>query len=295
MRNSIDKLSKTEVLLLGGRLVQANAHDLRNSYTFSNPGQAMTKTRFFISVIIFATLLAGVHSTARPDQSGVGSKPAAGESPRIQSQKLRIEFDKNMRSRVVARIEGKEIPLGAFSASETVIGREHSWDDFTLESQSRERVTDVFGGGEKLTLTGSSGTLRKAISVTIYDAFPNLAVFDVSYTNAGNSKIEILGWTNNAYRISAQPGTDEVAFWSFQSGSYERRPNWVLPLHPGFYQKNYLGMNASDYGGGTPIVDVWRKDVGLGVGLVEPRPRIGFTASFDAQCKPSSRQCAVSP
>ncbi|MGC2475161.1 MAG: glycoside hydrolase family 36 protein [Candidatus Sulfotelmatobacter sp.] len=234
----------------------------------------MTKTRSFISVIIFATLLGGVRSIARPDQSSAGSELTTGELPRIQSQNLRIEFDKNMRSRVVARIEGKEVQLGAFSASETVTGKGRSWDDFALQSHTHERVTDVFGGGEKLTLAGSSGTLRKVLSVTIYDEFPNLAVFDVSYTNAGKSKIEILGWTNNAYRINAQRGTDQVAFWSFQSGSYERRPNWVLPLHPGFYQKNYLGMNASDYGGGTPIVDVWRKDVGLGVGLVEPGPRL---------------------
>jgi alpha-galactosidase len=64
------------------------------------------------------------------------------------------------------------------------------------------------------------------------------------------------------------------AFWSYQSGSYEKRPNWVLPLRAGFKQENYLGMNASDYGGGTPIVDVWRKDVGLAVGHVEPGPRL---------------------
>ena len=234
----------------------------------------MTKTRSFISVIIFATLLAGVRSSARANQSAVGSRPTTGELPSIQSRSLRIEFDKNMRSRVVARMKGKEVPLGAFSTSETVIGEEHSWHDFALESQTHERVTDVFGVGEKLTLAGSSGTLRKALTVTIYDEFPNLAVFDVSYTNSGKSKVEILGWTNNAYRINAQPGADQVAFWSFQSGSYERRPNWILPLHTGFNQQNYLGMNASDYGGGTPIVDVWRKDVGLGVGLLEPGPRL---------------------
>jgi len=33
-------------------------------------------------------------------------------------------------------------------------------------------------------------------------------------------------------------------------------------------------MNASDYGGGTPLVDVWRKDAGIGVGHVEPLPRL---------------------
>ena len=30
----------------------------------------------------------------------------------------------------------------------------------------------------------------------------------------------------------------------------------------------------SDYGGGTPIVDVWRRDVGMAVGHVEPRPKL---------------------
>ncbi len=64
------------------------------------------------------------------------------------------------------------------------------------------------------------------------------------------------------------------AFWSYQSGSYEKRPNWIVPLKPGFHQQNYLGMNASDYGGGTPIIDVWRKDVGLAVGHIEPVPRL---------------------
>ena len=29
------------------------------------------------------------------------------------------------------------------------------------------------------------------------------------------------------------------AFWSYQSGSYEKRPNWIVPLHAGFHQQNY--------------------------------------------------------
>jgi len=33
-------------------------------------------------------------------------------------------------------------------------------------------------------------------------------------------------------------------------------------------------MNASDYGGGTPIVDLWRRDVGIAVGHVELRPKL---------------------
>jgi len=244
----------------------------------------MTKT--FFSIAIFTALLVVGQSTARPQQ--VASPPAP--LPQIQSSSLRIEFDENMRSRVVARIKSREVLLGGFSASETVKGNERSWYDFALTSQSHERVTDNFGGGERLTLTGTSGVLRKNLSVIIYDEFPNLAVFDVSYTNIGKSQLKILEWSNNAYTIDAQRGSTQVPFWSFQTGSYERRPNWLVPLRIGFSQQNYLGMNASDYGGGTPIVDVWRRDVGIGAGLVEPRPRlISLPVSM-----PNARQARIS-
>jgi len=244
----------------------------------------MTKT--FFSIVIFTSLLTVGQSTASPQQ--VASPPAP--LPQIQSSSLRIEFDRNMRSRVVARMKGKEILLGGFSASETVKGNERSWHYFALTSQSHDRVTGNFGGGERLTLTGTSGVLRKNLSVIIYDEFPNLAVFDVSYTNIGKSQLKILEWSNNTYTIDAPRGPAQVPFWSFQTGSYERRPNWLVPLHTGFSQQNYLGMNASDYGGGTPIVDVWRRDVGIAAGLVEPRPRlISLPVSM-----PNARQARVS-
>jgi alpha-galactosidase len=198
----------------------------------------MTKTRSVISVVIVAASLAGARCTARSDRSAEDVKPVAGGLPHIQSLNLRVEFDKNMRSRVVARFHDKEVSLGPFSASETVKDNEEAWYNFALTSQSHERVTDTYGAGEKLTLNGTSGVLRKSVSVIIYDEFPNLAVFDVSYTNTGKSQLKILEWNNNAYTIDAQPGP-QVPFWSFQSGSYEQRPNWLVPLHAGFSQENY--------------------------------------------------------
>ena len=123
-------------------------------------------------------------------------------------------------------------------------------------------------------MEGKAGTLTKRVSVTVYDDFPAMAFFDVQYTNTGTSKLAIKSWTNNAYTVNAQSGVGAPAFWSYQSGSYEKRPNWILPLHTNFQQENYQGMNASDYGGGTPIIDVWRRDVGIAVGHVEPRPKL---------------------
>ena len=205
---------------------------------------------------------------------GLHTEAAAADDPQIQAQNLRIEFDQRLHSRVVARFDGKDTPLGPFTASETLANAGKTEGDFLLTSQNHERVNDTFGAGERLTVAGKAESLTKTVSVTVYDDFPAMAFFDVQYTNSSTSKLVIARWTNNAYTVNAQPKGGLPAFWSYQSGSYEKRPNWVVPLQASFRQDNYQGMNASDYGGGTPIVDVWRRDVGIAVGDVEPRPRL---------------------
>src|SRR5450755_2744416 len=214
--------------------------------------------------------------------SNAGAADLSADKPEIQGTNLRIEFDHNLRSRVIARFDNKEITMGPFTASESVRADKtlsKTWTDFPLTDQKRERVNDAFGAGERLIVTGKSETLTKAVTVTVYDDFPAMAFFDVQYTNTSIDKISIKNWTNNAYMLNAQsshaqPAGGAPAFWSYQSGSYEKRPNWIVPLHANFKQENFLGMNASDYGGGTPIVDVWRRDVGVAVGHVEPRPKL---------------------
>jgi alpha-galactosidase len=212
------------------------------------------------------------------DSAGQRIAPTGAHNPstdlQIQSSVLRIEFDHNLHSRVVALFGPRPKLLTPFSASETATSVDRTCKDFALSASRREQVSDTFGAGERLTLTGKCGDLRKSVAVTIYADFPSLAVFDVEYTNDSPTQLKIHGWSNNQYLLSAVPPARGPAFWSYQSGSYEKRPNWVLPLRAGFRQENYLGMNASDYGGGTPIVDVWRKDAGLAVGHVEPGPRL---------------------
>src|SRR5580704_7117487 len=236
----------------------------------------MTKTRrTLVYCILLSIALPGwsARQEGSVQQSAAASPVHVATDLEIQSSVLRIEFDHNLHSRVVALFGSNPKLLTPFSASETVTGI-RTWSDFALSASHRERVTDAFGVGERLSLTGKSGELRKDISVTIYADFPSIAIFDAAYTNQGTAPLAIRGWANNQYSLSAAPAASVPTFWSYQSGSYEKRPNWVLPLRSGFSQQNYLGMNSSDYGGGTPIVDVWRKDVGLAVGEVEPGPRL---------------------
>lgn len=232
-------------------------------------GNLLRKLRAMIAIkswIVFVTVFTSY------------SLPAAADMPtgkvQIQGGNLRIEFDDHLRSRVVARFEKMETVMGPFTASETVTTADKPWTRFLLTSQKHGRTKDAFGEGERLTMEGKAGALTKMVSVTVYDDFPAMAFFEVQYTNTGTTELAVKSWTNNAYMVNAQRGARPPAFWSYQSGSYEKRPNWVLPLRTNFRQENYQGMNASDYGGGTPIIDIWRRDVGMAVGHVEPRPKL---------------------
>ncbi len=206
--------------------------------------------------------------------SATASQPAAPSLVKIESRNIRLEFNSAMHSRVTARFGGKEDVLGRFGPSETITVDGKELTEFALTETRQRRVRDKLGSGRQMTITGTSGSVRKTVTVTIYDEFPQFAFMTVQYTNRGNSELRVAGWTTNRYSIAAGGDAGDPPFWSYQSGSYEKRPDWVLPLKAGFKQQNYLGMNSTDYGGGTPVVDVWRRDVGIAVGHVELVPKL---------------------
>jgi alpha-galactosidase len=193
---------------------------------------------------------------------------------------LALEFDDRLHSRVIAVFGADRIALGPFSASETVQTSSSEVSDFALADHAEEPLSDALGSGRRYRLVGrassSSGApgLEKTVEVSLYDDFPQAAVLQTTYANTGTAPVTIASWTQNRYAIASEGGAGEPAFWSYQSGSYEPRPDWVLPLKKGFRQDNFQGMNADDYGGGTPVADVWRRDAGLAVGHLELVPKL---------------------
>src|SRR5688572_18076275 len=139
-----------------------------------------------------------------------------------------------MHSRVTAKLSPKETVLGAFSPSESLTVDGAELKDFTLTGNTQKAVRDDLGAGRQTTLTGNSGNVRKTVIVTLYDRFPQVAFFKVQYTNTGTAAMKVAAWANNRYSISAAPGAAEPAFWSYESGSYQKRPDWVMPLKVGF-------------------------------------------------------------
>ncbi|HZN29361.1 MAG TPA: glycoside hydrolase family 36 protein, partial [Xanthobacteraceae bacterium] len=220
-------------------------------------------------------LLAG--SVAGVGLSRLGADLAAAAEPLVQvgDAAISLEFDSSLRSRVIARQGGGVEPLTEFEPSETLrlAGGKHI-HHFSFLDRRSEPVEDAHGRGTRHVLRGLAGEgIEKQVGVVLYDRFPGFALLRVAYRNVGATPTRIEGWINGAHVL--KPAADgALDYWSFSGASYEDRRDWVQPVRRGFGQRNFMGMNASDYGGGTPVVDVWRRDYGLAAGHVETVPKL---------------------
>jgi len=203
---------------------------------------------------------------------------AAAETPvalKLDGGKISIEFDAQLNSRVISRIGEKRIVLSDFNPSEIISINGKDRIEFKLKDHSVAEWEDKIGKGKQFKIVAPSASVIKDLTITSYIDFPTMLFFQVSYTNTGDTDLVVDSWTNNNYAFKATPRSDDKPlFWSYEPGSYGWSNDWLHPLKKGFERENYMGMNRVDYGGGTPVVDVWRQDVGLAVGHVELVPKL---------------------
>ncbi|HLH03348.1 MAG TPA: glycoside hydrolase family 36 protein [Bryobacteraceae bacterium] len=191
-----------------------------------------------------------------------------------RSANLEMRFDASGRTVLIAHFGTKSISIGRAEIPESVVVDGHRLESWRVEKSESTSYSDQRGAAQRLVLIERSGEIEKQETVDAFERYGRMLVINVRYLNRSGHAVHISSWRNAAYTISAGDRKNGTAFWSLQSGSYEKRPDWVVPLKPGFAQENYLGMNADDYGGGTPVVDVWRPDVGLAVGHDELTPQL---------------------
>jgi alpha-galactosidase len=145
---------------------------------------------------------------------------------------------------------------------------------FELAEAVPSAAQTPFGPGRQLRLAGRSRDgVEKVLTVTFADAHPGVAMLSVQFRNAGVQPLELQAWSVGAHRLLAAPA-HAGGCWTYSGASHADRRDWMQPVKRGFEQRNFMGMNASDYGGGTPVVDVWRRDGGVAVGHLERQPRL---------------------
>ena len=208
--------------------------------------------------------------------SGLRARFAAAADPavRVADSVIGIEFDSASRSRVLAWRGNAFEPITDYEPSESLLlAGADRLDEFRFQDARQDRIEDAHGAGARHVLRGSGEGIEKELSIVLYDRFPGFALFNVIYRNVRDKPVVIQGWVNGAHALKpAAEGDPE--YWSFSGATHEDRRDWVQPVRAGFDQRNFMGMNASDYGGGPPVVDVWRRDCGLAVGHVETVPKL---------------------
>lgn len=199
-----------------------------------------------------------------------GSAQAEETVARIQSGSFELQFSRELYTRVLA--DGHQ---GPFEPTEYVrLGDGGEITEFEVQRTANEPITDALGPAQQTRLEGRSPEgLSKTVTVTAYRAYPGFLIFKVSYLNAAQNAIEISEWVNNGLRFEVSQSQPEPRVWSFQGASYEDRYDWTRPLEPGGGEDNFMGMNASDYGGGVPVIDAWTRDGGWAVGVLELVPQ----------------------
>lgn len=207
---------------------------------------------------------------------------------------LSLAFDEAMRTRVTAF----GAPLTGFDDSEVLLLDGNPPAPFALATHRVEAVQDPrHGSGHRHVVEGRSPSgITKTVHATFYARYPGMAVLQVEWRNTGAAPLAVLGWRACAHELADAPG----GFWSFSGATHEDRRDWVQAMGADFDQRNTLSMAASDYGGGTPVANVWRRDAGLAVGHLEPVPRlldlpVRKTAGGAAIAVESPRAVALAP
>lgn len=186
---------------------------------------------------------------------------------KINNQQLEIAVNNLMQTKISNTTKRAKPLMNAFSSSEYLVTAAFTAKDFKLQDSKKASFHNTKGEGTIWTLRGTYDKypLEKVLQITTYKHFPNTAYFKVKYINKGNKDLSVTGWANNHYSLLPSKA-DSIPFWSFQGSSHADRRDWIQPIRFGLHHKNYMGMNASDYGGGIPVVDLWRRDAGIAIG-----------------------------
>ena len=194
----------------------------------------------------------------------------------ITNGKLQIEVNKNLETKITSLDSGAKPIMNNYVPSEYLVCKKFEAKLFTQKSLFSELISDKRGTGHRKVLKGifkqDKNSIEKILEITVYDSFPDMAFLRLEYINIGQHDIEVTKWVNNSYPVLSTG--DIPSFWSFQGSSTNERKDWILPVDSSFYNKNFMGMNNTDYGGGIPLIDIWRKDVGIAIGHAELIPRL---------------------
>ncbi len=197
----------------------------------------------------------------------------ASEDPHFTDGTISIKYDKNMHSSIGTELPDSRPLMDKYFPSEQLMLEGKTISNFELTDWNEFNRDDVKVLDLKGKFTEGGLNIVKEIIVKADPRYPGFLMMTVTYTNSGTDPLTVTGWMNSNYNFLPAEKV-QPSYWSFQGATYPDRRDWIQPVNKGFKQENYMGMNASDYGGGTPVVDLWRPDAGMAAGHLEISPKL---------------------
>lgn len=191
----------------------------------------------------------------------------------VETGEMVLTLDKD-KGTVAVHIKGEASPIGLSHKGLAEIYIDGASSELIYSRIKRRSVQNELGEGKVYAIVSRSKDkkLVREVYLSVYDSFPATVFVESRFTNKGPGEIVVQGWGLNS--IEMQSYGDEPPFWSFQGESTKKRANWLKPITPGFSQKNYMGMNNEDYGGGIPVTCLWSRKAGLAIGHIQTNPEL---------------------
>ena len=217
-----------------------------------------------------------------------------GQSVTFKNSGIELQLDKNMYSTVTFKKEGELLSLNKVEKTDS--GRLPSFylvtdkgivKNFKIDFSKiiYEEINGVFGKGKRLLLKGISTDIQNIViennlSIELYREFPNTAIVYSEFKNISETgEVQLEEVFSSSYQLDAKNVNKSVSSHSFYSfygtdGRILRQKEKILPSK--FDAVNYTGRPDSLEGikegnGGIPLVDIWCKEAGIGIGHIETK------------------------
>ncbi|WP_025741573.1 glycoside hydrolase family 36 protein [Aquimarina pacifica] len=221
--------------------------------------------------ILLFLFLSTLNSCVRQNEN---TSTSSNSVVKITHGSLNFEVNENLKTKFYTTQDDIKSIMNDFQSSETIGVNEESIIEFKFLNIDELELKGVLSGRQWVVNgihTDEKVSIEKKMIITAYDVYSDLLTTKVIYKNVSDEDVYITKWTNNQYSILSQE--DSPLFWAFQGSSSQSRSDWIRPLEPGYYQKNFMGMNATDYGGGVPVTSIWRSDVNIATGHLALVPK----------------------
>src|SRR5574341_1896959 len=78
----------------------------------------------------------------------------------VEGKNVQVLFNHELHSKIIAKIDGRQVEVGGYAPSEFVIVAGNEMADFAYEDHQQESIDDAVGRGKRHRITGSNATLR---------------------------------------------------------------------------------------------------------------------------------------